>query len=502
MPEVGEVEEFSPKSKGLEAKMAGPSDPTPPSNSSALAFKSNASGPSPGHEPAVGSLASTEAAAPEAHVPSDPVVAVLGVVEELRARGFLAGLETPEAAELTGARVAGLFDGVLAAFLAAAGAPSLPPLALADGRKVELLRMFLAVRAHGGFAAVASWSAIAEAAGLDPSADAVVVKLLYCKYLALLEHSIGKPRGDQEVESSGNADRRLGSEEDRFVAPAKGPTTAGSAQLKRKRDPLVGMLNWVRLVAKNPDGPGVTGRKRERDSHIFTALMLRDHMFLNKDCRSGSLSSQNIDRISPPPIRHSGQADIPEWKGKPSLPYDDPHALKFLGEPILLPKASEDLDIGSIGKGRQDDCNCQFQGSIACVRFHVAEKKIELKRELGSAFYEMGFHHMGEDLALTWTKDEERKFNTTIQENLIPSKSRYNLWDKLLSVFRTKGREGLVSYYHNVFQVWRRAYQNRLAPNSPDSDDGSVEPGFLYLHQGRGQSSSSSSATSRTRRNY
>lgn len=208
---------------------------------------------------------------------------------------------------------------------------------------------------------------------------------------------------------------------------------------------------------------------------------------------------QNTDRISPPPIHRSGQAEIPEWKGKPSLSYDDPNALKFLGEPILVPKASEDLDIGSIGKGRQDDCNCPFPGSIACIRFHVAEKKIELKRELGSVFYEMGFHHMGEDLALTWTKDEERKFNTIIQN--LPSSSRYNFWDKLLSVFRSKGREGVVSYYHNVFQVWRRAYQNRLTPKSPNSDEGSVEPGFLYLHQGRGQSSSSSSAASRNRRN-
>ncbi|RCV42693.1 hypothetical protein SETIT_9G236500v2 [Setaria italica] len=502
--------------------MAGPLA-QPPSNSSALEFKSNASGPTPGHAPAVGAPASTEAAAPPVRVPSPAVLAVLGVVGELRARGFLARLENPEA-ELTDAHAPALFIGVLAAFLAEAGpagaTPSLliPLPALADGREVELLRLFLAVRAHGGFAAVASWAAVAEAVGLDPASGAAV-KLLYDKYLALLEHSIGTRRDDHEVvESSGNGDGRLRSRKDRFLSPTKGPTSAGSAHLKRKREPLVEMLNWVRLAAKSPHKPGVMGRKRNSSSHISTALLLRRQMFSNIDCRSGSpqndLSNvegaqengwdviptlQKIDRIPAAPIRPRGRADIPEWTGKPLSPYDDPHTWKFLGEPILLPKSSEDPDVGSIGKGRQDDCNCQFPGSIACVRFHVAEKKIELKCELGSAFYEMGFHHMGEDLALTWTKDEQRKFNTTIQKNLPSSRSKYNFWDKLRAVFRSKGRKGLVSYYHNVFQVRRRAYQNRLTPKCPDSDEASIEPGFLH-NQGGGQSSRSSSAASRTRR--
>ncbi|CAN6305005.1 unnamed protein product [Urochloa humidicola] len=448
------------------------------------------------------------AAAPQVRIPSQAVLAVLGVVGELRARGFLAGVETPEV-ELTDARAPAQFVGVLASFLAEAGpagaTPSLliPPRALADGRKVELLRLFLAVRAHGGFAAVADWAAVADAVGLDPSAGAAV-KLLYDKYLALLECSISERCGYHEVvESSGN-----------------GGGWPLSAHLKRKRDSLVGMLNWVRLVAKNPGKPAVFGTKRNSSSHISTAVLLRRQMFANIDCRSGSSSCQNglsegqwdnewndviptlqnTERISAAPIRPRGQADIPEWTGKPSLPYDDPNTLKFLGEPILLPKTGEEPDVGSIGKGRQDDCNCQFPGSIACVRFHVTEKKMELKRELGSAFYEMGFHHMGEDLALTWTKDEERKFNTTIRGNLPSSRSKCNFWDKLLAVFRSKGREGLVSYYYNVFQVQRRAYQNRLTPKSPDSHEDSIEPGFLYLRQGGGQSSSSISAASRNRR--
>jgi len=95
------------------------------------------------------------------------LLAVLGVVGELRARGFLARLEIPEA-QLTGARASALFDAVLAAFIAEAWHPEaasflpIPPPPLGDGFKVELLRLLLAVRARGGFADVASLAAIAE----------------------------------------------------------------------------------------------------------------------------------------------------------------------------------------------------------------------------------------------------------------------------------------------------------------------------------------------------
>jgi hypothetical protein len=194
-----------------------------------------------------------------------------------------------------------------------------------------------------------------------------------------------------------------------------------------------------------------------------------------------------------------GQADIPKWTGKPSSRYDDRRTLRFLGEPILLPESNEALDGGSIGKGRQDNCNCQYPGSIDCIRFHVAQKKDELKRELGPAFYKMGLDKTGEDAALTWTKGDERRFNTVIHDNLPTSK--YNFWGKLRASFRSKGSKGLAGYYHNVFQVRRRAYQNHLALNA-DSDDDSIEPGFLYSRQGdvKGSSRTRSASSSRNGR--
>jgi hypothetical protein len=214
------------------------------------------------------------------------LVAVLGVVGELRARGLLAGFEIPEAGR-TDEGASALFDGVLTAFLAELGDPAvtswlpIPPPPLGDGRKVELVSLFLAVRARGGFSAVASWAAVAEAVGLDPTAD-TAVKLLYGKYLALLEQSCDKHLENKMVVSSGNADLLLGSKKDRYLSPTKRLTTssAGSAHLKRKRNALVGMLDWVHLVAKNP------GKQAGKNpgGHKQAVVELRRQMFADKDC--------------------------------------------------------------------------------------------------------------------------------------------------------------------------------------------------------------------------
>ncbi|XP_062200475.1 uncharacterized protein LOC133903150 [Phragmites australis] len=281
--------------------MAGPPAPPPAcSNSSAPQFKAKTSGPSPGHAPA-----SPAAAAPPStmvRIPSDAALAVLGVVGELHGRGRLAGLEIPEA-ELLNARAPALFEAVLAAFLAESEGPGavpflpIPPPPLADGRKVELLLLYLAVRSRGGFPAVASWAAVAEDVGLDPFA-AAAVKLMYAEYLTPLEQSIRKPGERHEVVgSSGKAGRRLGSKKDKFLSPTKNPASAGPAHLKRKRKALVGMLDWVRLVAKSPDEPRVLGRNP--GGHFSTAVLLRGQMFANNDCRSCSSSPQIPDEPIP-----------------------------------------------------------------------------------------------------------------------------------------------------------------------------------------------------------
>ena len=98
-----------------------------------------------------------------------------------------------------------------------------------------------------------------------------------------------------------------------------------------------------------------------------------------------------------------------------------------------------------IGKGRQYfTCSCQVQGSIECVRFHIAEKRMKLKLGLGTAFYHWGFDRMGEEVSLQWTEQEEKKFKDLMRSNL-PSQIRW-VWNK-------KTRRNLVSYYFNLFLI-------------------------------------------------
>jgi hypothetical protein len=214
------------------------------------------------------------------------VVCLRAVIGELRACGHLAGLEIPDA-ELTEAGAPALFHSVVATFLAEArvpGAlPSLPlPLVLGDDSPVDLLRLYFAVRCRGGFAAVTSWAVVAEAIGLEPAADAAL-RLVYAKYLSLLEQTIAKPEKQAEVAgSSRNTAHRSKNAKDKFLSPHKDHGSAGSAHLKRKREGLVQMLNWVRLLAKSPGEHRIGGRNT--GSQFSLALMLRRQMFANLNC--------------------------------------------------------------------------------------------------------------------------------------------------------------------------------------------------------------------------
>ncbi|ONK72368.1 uncharacterized protein A4U43_C04F18690 [Asparagus officinalis] len=157
--------------------------------------------------------------------------------------------------------------------------------------------------------------------------------------------------------------------------------------------------------------------------------------------------------------------------------------LKWLGTPIWPPEGqtSSLFKQDSIGKGRKDCFKCERPGSIECVRFHVAEKRVQLKRELGSAFNSWRFDHMGEEISLSWTEEEAEKFKTVVSLN----RHSEQLWDELRLAFPLKGRKKLVSYYYNVFVLARRSYQNRMTPEDIDSDDEEAEFGFLSVPFGQ-----------------
>ncbi|GMJ00321.1 hypothetical protein like AT4G11400 [Hibiscus trionum] len=168
------------------------------------------------------------------------------------------------------------------------------------------------------------------------------------------------------------------------------------------------------------------------------------------------------------------QAEVPEWTG--SVSDSDSKWLGTRQWPLnggkhdLLPVTDP------IGSKRPISCSCQIPGSVECIRFHIAEKRMKLKLELGSLFYHWRFDGMGEEVSLRWTAEEEKRFKHMVQSE---SSSLNAFWSRASKFFPEKTRQDLVSYYFNVFLIQRRSYQNRVTPKSIDSDDDESEFGCL-----------------------
>ncbi|XP_058082007.1 AT-rich interactive domain-containing protein 2 [Magnolia sinica] len=184
------------------------------------------------------------------------------------------------------------------------------------------------------------------------------------------------------------------------------------------------------------------------------------------------------------PVGPHFQAEVPDWTGMASefsrhssTDSDDSKWLGMQHWPAPDPRGKELIEKCPIGKGRPDSCGCILPGSVECVRFHVAEKRLQLKLELGSAFYNWKFDRMGEEISLSWREEEERRFKAIVLQN--PASMDKNFWDVAYRSFRSRSRKSLVSYYFNVFLLRRRSYQNRVTPKNIDSDDEESEFGFV-----------------------
>ncbi|KAL5727310.1 hypothetical protein ACHQM5_000520 [Ranunculus cassubicifolius] len=172
-------------------------------------------------------------------------------------------------------------------------------------------------------------------------------------------------------------------------------------------------------------------------------------------------------------IGSQSQAELPEWTGIAAYESDP----KWLGTLNWPQRRPEQYSLLGIGKGRPKSCQCRVRGAVKCIRFHIAENKLRLRSELGNVFYTWRFHLMGEEVSLSWSKEEEEKFKSTVRLN--PRSLNKYFWKQLCRCFRTKKREILVSYYFNVFVLRRRIYQNRVTPSNVDSDDDESEFGSL-----------------------
>lgn len=543
---------------------------------------------------------------------------VADILRKLQSVGFCRDLDVP-ANELSWEKLGSLFDQMLSVFFEKiyqrCEIRPLPQM-LGDGRAVDLFKLYFVVLEKGGYGLVTEslqWAAVSEAIGLD-SGVAPLLKLIYLKYFDALDRWLWVASGKSSTKKS---KAKVGgllydvpiqkaeefcsipssySKKDQFLTPGRGKecrvlldslmveetgaVNGGFSHLKRKRETLVGMLNWLRKLANNPADPSI-GKlflkdcRQSMEAHAFNefysmALLAREATFVKKihhaspnghllqksqkvhpsiyddsidedpqaqekircsrrlqaaknHYNSGSSSytstypGNDMDRkglitvggvnhdvekrlrnssllldsiadmlcIDPlekqrVPVGPSFQADVPGWTGKPSEISSDPDTLKWLGTRIWPPENQEKrLSIcqNRIGKGRKDYCLCVHPGSVECVRFHVAEKRLQLKRELGPVFYAWRWDRMGEEVSLSWTKEEEGKFKEIVKQN--PPSEAKNFWDQLYLRFPFKGRKNLVSYYFNVFLIGCRSYQNRVTPNHTDSDDEDLGFGIL-----------------------
>ncbi|KAK6130019.1 hypothetical protein DH2020_036241 [Rehmannia glutinosa] len=168
------------------------------------------------------------------------------------------------------------------------------------------------------------------------------------------------------------------------------------------------------------------------------------------------------------------QAEVPEWTGVISESDS-----KWLGTrmwPFRDGDENSTVKLDPVGKGSQHRCDCPFPNSVECVRFHTAEKRLKLKQELGLLFYRWRFDRMGEEVSLSWTEEEEKRFKDMMRSYAaFPNK----FWRNASRFLPSKRREKLVSYYFNVFLVQRRSYQNRVTPKDVDSDDDEKQCGSI-----------------------
>ncbi|KAG1354877.1 AT-rich interactive domain-containing protein 2 [Cocos nucifera] len=534
-----------------------------------------------------------------------PSLDVVDILHKLQSVGFCRDLDVP-AIELGREKLGSLFEQMLSVLFKEIyqrwEIRPLPPM-LGDGRVVDLFKLYLVVREKGGYSSVTEshqWEAVSEVIELD-SGVAPLLKLIYIKYFDALdqwlwvvseENSVKKSKAKvgcllydvpiQKVEEPSLPP----SKKDQFLTPGRGKEcrelllansecdnggmvveemateNGGFSHLKRKRETVVGMLNWLKNLAQNPADP-LIGKLFSKDGAksmeacAFNELYVQkgqkvhpsiydDSIYGDSQARKKIRSSQRLQAINKQydmgycscasthpgddmdekglmavgweigdfrqrlqnpslmldgmvdllsgqlqkqqvPLGPSFQADVPDWTGKPSETSSDPETLKWSGTRIWPPENQEkrlSFSQNLVGEGRKDTCLCDHQGSVECIRFHVAEKRFQLKHELGPVFYAWRFDRMGEEVSLSWTEEEERKFKYIVHQN--PPSQAKNFWDQLYLCFPFKGRKNLVSYYFNVFLLGRRSYQNRVTPNNIDSDDEESAFGTLSNHFGHG----------------
>lgn len=140
---------------------------------------------------------------------------------------------------------------------------------------------------------------------------------------------------------------------------------------------------------------------------------------------------------------------------------DNDNEEKWMGTCIIPMPDSNSFahNIDQVGRGIMD-CDCLDEGSIRCVQQHVMEAREKLLKSLGhEKFVKLGLCDMGEEVSCKWSEEEEQVFHEVVYSN--PFSLGRNFWKQLSSVFPSRTKKEIVSYYFNVFVLRRRAVQNR-----------------------------------------
>lgn len=183
------------------------------------------------------------------------------------------------------------------------------------------------------------------------------------------------------------------------------------------------------------------------------------------------------------PVGPNHQATIPVWKGRGNgisgstgtynvYGYEE----KLMGTAVISMPNPSFYSCESDGdeEGRTE-CNCVDKDSIRCVQQHVREAREKLMKTVGNeTFVNLGFGHMGEEVALKWSEEEEDLFHEIVYTN--PATLGRNFWKQLSAAFPSRTKKEIVSYYYNVFILRRRAAQNRSRFLNIDSDDDECPP--------------------------
>lgn len=240
---------------------------------------------------------------------------VLDILRRLRTLGLCLGLDA--SAEDSGDKQpSSLFDRILSAFINEVhlNQEIRPiPVFLGGGKAVDLFALYREVFENGGCVSVTKnrlWDAVGERIGFDSDGAGSSVKLVYFKYLDELNRYLGADFCSKERKCSSPDVLDSYKEEDFELKPLSGlekndedgdgddvvildPVEVDpqfSWLKKRKRDPLVGMLNWLLLVARNPCDPSIgkitgddgQGREFAVGALFSQVLMARQAMFHQK----------------------------------------------------------------------------------------------------------------------------------------------------------------------------------------------------------------------------